>query len=160
MPRPPVTCLDALECLRQWGLEGHSLAEARQLLDASSETAKRLGEAHSSFRVLLTVVGCDAPVTLSSAAFLLETVRIVETAPYERLHLRLPAFEHERTRPMLKTAQQEAEALRDAEASLGKEFDLTSLAETHTPAQLLEYAAVLDEASWWSGCLAATIAKP
>ena len=50
---------------------------------------------------------------------------------------------------MLKTAQQEATALRDAEASLGKEFDLTTLAETHTPSQLLECAAVLDEASWW-----------
>src|SRR5579863_8731205 len=65
---------DALDCIRQWGLEGHSVAGIRTLLDASRETAKHLGEAHSSFRVLLTVVGCDAPVTLSSAAFLLETV--------------------------------------------------------------------------------------
>src|SRR5258708_39050201 len=141
---------DALDCVRQWGLEGLSLAEARQLLDARGDTAKRLGEAHSSFRVLLTVVGCEAPVTLSSAAFLLETVRIVETAPYERLHLRLPAFEHERTRPMLKTARQEASALREAEASLGKDFDLTSLTGAHDPSGLLQRAAVLDGASWWS----------
>jgi hypothetical protein len=59
---------DALDCMRQWGLEGHSVAGIRNLLDASNETATRLGEAHSSFRVLLTVLGCDAPVTLSSAA--------------------------------------------------------------------------------------------
>ena len=140
----------ALECLRQWGLEGHSVAGARQLLEASSETARHLGEAHSSFRVLLTVVGCDAPVTLGSAAFLLETVRIIETAPYEILHLRLPAFEHERARPILKTAQQEGSALRDAEASLSKEFDLTSVTVAHDPSGLLQHAAVLDEASWWS----------
>ncbi len=100
--------------------------------------------------MLLAVIGCEAPATLSSAAFLLETVRIVETAPYEHLHLRLPAFEHENARPILTTAQQEALALRDAEASLGKEFDLTSLVGTHDPSRLLQNAAVLDEASWWS----------
>ena len=140
---------DALDCMRQWGLEGHAVARIRTLLDASGETAKHLAEAHSSFRVLLTIVGCDAPVTLSSAALLLETVRIVETAPYERLHFRLPAFEHERTRPMLLAAQREAQALRDTEVSLGKEFDLTTLAATHTPAQLLQCAAILDKASLW-----------
>ena len=140
---------EALECLRHWGLEGHSVAEIRELLDTTAETAKRLGEAHASFCVLLGVVGCDAPITLSSAAFLLETVRIVDNAPFERLHFRLPAFEQERARPMLETAQQEAQALKDAEVSLSGEFDLTPLAGIHTPAQLLEYAAVLDEASLW-----------
>jgi len=60
---------DALDCMRQWGLEGHAVARIRTLLDASGETAKHLAEAHSSFRVLLTIVGFDAPVTLSSAAF-------------------------------------------------------------------------------------------
>jgi hypothetical protein len=135
---------DALDCFRQWGLEGHSMAAIRTLLDARSETAKHLGEGHSSFRVLLTVVGYDGPVTLSSAAFLLETVRIVETAPFERLHFRLLAFEHERTRPMLMAAQREAQALMDAEVSLGKEYDLTTLAATHAPAHLLQPGAVLD----------------
>jgi very-short-patch-repair endonuclease len=140
---------DALDCLRQWGFEGLSVADVRELLEASAETAKHLHEAHSSFRVLLTVVGCDAPVTLSSAAFLLEAVRIVETAPYERLHFRLPAFEHERARPMLLAAQREAQGLKDAEASLTKKFDLTSLAGTYTPEQLLQCAAVLDDSSLW-----------
>jgi hypothetical protein len=139
----------ALACLRQWGLERYSVTETRRLLAASNETAKRLGEAHSSFRVLLSIVGCDAPVTLSSAAFLLEAVRIIETAPYERLHLRLPAFEEERTRSTLEVAQQKALALRDAEASLDNEFDLKWLAGIHTPSQLLKYAAALDEASLW-----------
>src|SRR5713226_9094869 len=40
------------------GLDGNSVAETRELLDSIGETAKRLGEAHSSFDVLLTVVGC------------------------------------------------------------------------------------------------------
>lgn len=140
---------EALECLRQWGLEGYSVAGIRELLGASAETAKLLREAHSSFRVLLTVVGCDVPATLSSAALLLETVRIVDSAPFERLHLRLPAFEQEHARPMLQAAQMEAQALREAEASLRKDFDLGSLAGTHTPSQLLQCATVLDEASLW-----------
>ena len=140
---------EALEMLRQWGLEGYSVGETRELLDATCETAKRLGEAQSSFGVLLGVVGCEAPATLLSAGFLLETVRIVETAPFERLHFRLAAFEQEHARPTLEAAHQEAQALKDAEASLSKEFDLISIAGTHTPAQLHEYATVLDEASLW-----------
>jgi hypothetical protein len=140
---------EALECLRHWGLDGYSVAETRTLLDSTSETAKLVGEAQSSFSVLLSLVGCDAPVTLSSAAFLLETVRIVETAPFERLHLRLPAFEHERTGPMLQTAQQEASALRDAESSLDSEFDLASLSGTDASSQLHEHATILEGASLW-----------
>lgn len=75
--------------------------------------------------VLLKVVGCDAPVTLSSAAFLMETVRIVTTAPFERLHFRLPVFELERTKPIVQAAQQEVEALRAARSSLDAQFDMT-----------------------------------
>ena len=48
-----------------------------------------------------------------------------------------------------KPRTQEAKALKAAEASLGKEFDLSLGAGTHTPQQLLEWAAVLDEASVW-----------
>jgi very-short-patch-repair endonuclease len=139
----------ALECFGQWGLEGYSVAEVRDLLKASVHTAKLLGEACSSFRVLLTVIGCDAPVTLASAAFLLETVRIVASAPFERLHFRLPVFEQERTGPMLQTASHEAAALKAAESSLSTAFDLTLAGGMITPARLLECAAVIDQASFW-----------
>jgi len=141
------TLSGALECPRQWGLEGHSVGQLKELLKASTDTAKLLGEARSSFRVLLNVMGCDAPVTLSSAGFLLETVRIVETAPFERLHLRQPAFEDERTRATLQSAQDEAAVLNNAEATLGKEFDLSLGGGTHTPSQLFECASVLSGAS-------------
>jgi hypothetical protein len=107
----------ALDCLRHRGLEGHCVAEIRALLKASIDTARLLQEAHSSFRVLLDIVGCDAPAALSSVTFLLETVRIVDTLPFDRLHFRQPAFEDERTKPRLQAAQQEAEALKATEAS-------------------------------------------
>ena len=124
-------------------------SEIKALLEACTGTARLLEEAHSSFRVLLNVMGCDTPVTLASAGFLLETVRIVETAPFEQLHLLQPSFESERSRPMLQAARQQAAALKNDEASLGAEFDLSLCAGTHTPAQLLECAAVLDNASLW-----------
>ena len=88
----------------RWGLEGSIQSRKSELLvTASAETAKSLGEAHASFRVLLTVVGCDAPASLSGTGFLLETVRIIESAPFDRLHLRLPAFENENTKKVLET---------------------------------------------------------
>ncbi len=139
----------AFECLRRWGLEGHSFSEIRDLLSNCEDTKDFLHDAHSAFRVLLNVVGCNAPATLSSASFLLQTTVIVQTAPFEQLQLRQPAFENERIWPILQTARQDAAALRDAEADLSRNFDLTLGAGTYTPSQLLEHAAVLDEASWW-----------
>ena len=143
---------DALECFGRWGLDGCSIAEIRDILNASASTAKLLSEAHSAFRVMLTVLGCDAPATLSSASFLLATVRIVEAAPFDRLHLRSPAFEHERSKQFLQTAQQEAEALKAVASTLDTEFDLT-LAEGMSAARLLECAAILDRASLWQRSL-------
>ena len=115
----------ALETLGRWGLDGQSVAELRNLASVSAETAKLLGEAHASFRVLLTVIGCEAPASLSSAGLLLETVRIVESAPFERLHLRHASFENENTKRVVENAVAEAKALKESEKSLGEEFDLT-----------------------------------
>jgi len=139
----------ALDCFRQWGLECHASADVRKFLSASAETAKHLEEARSSFRVLLTLIGCDAAASLSSAGFLLETIRLVKTAPIELLHLRLPAFEHELARSLLQTAQEEASALKSAEALLGRDFDLTLLEKNHSPSGLRRFASVLEEAPIW-----------
>lgn len=139
----------ALERLSAWGLEGQSVAEIKALLNATTNTIKFVAQAKASFHVLVEVIGCEAPVALSSVTFLLETVRIVESAPFDRLHLRQPAFENELTRPLLQTARQEAALLKDAEASLSQEFDLSQGGGTYSAPQLFEYAAVLDQASLW-----------
>jgi very-short-patch-repair endonuclease len=139
----------ALDCLRQWGLEGHYVAEIRELLNSSIHTARLLQEAHSSFRMLLDTVGCESPSALSCVTFLLETVRIVDNLPFERLHFRQSTFEDERTGPMLQAAQEEAKVLKAAEASLGKELDLSLGEGTYSPQQLLESASVLNQASMW-----------
>jgi very-short-patch-repair endonuclease len=139
----------ALDCLRQWGLEGHYVAEIRELLKASIDTARLLQEAHSSFRVLLDIVGCESPVALPSATFLLEMIRIVENLPFDLLHFRQPAFEGERAMPTLHAAREEAKSLKATEALLGKEFDLSLGGGMHTPEQLLEWASVLSQASVW-----------
>src|SRR5271165_444318 len=55
----------AFECLRRWGLEGHSFSEIRDLLSNCEDTKDFLHDADSAFRVLLNVVGCNAPATLS-----------------------------------------------------------------------------------------------
>jgi len=136
-----------LEILRLRGLEDHSVADIRQLLDLGTEAVKQLGQAHSSFRALLDVLGCEAPATLSSAAFLMETLKIVESAPFDRLHLRRPSFEYEHTKPALQAARHEAESLKEAEMSLRRDFDLSLGGGAYSPSQLLECAAALDEAT-------------
>jgi len=138
----------AFQCLRQWGLEANCVAGIKDILALSRETLKHLKDAHSSFRMLLGVTGCDAPATLASATYVLETIRIVEASPFERLHLRHAVFEEEGTKPLVETARTEAASLKRAEALLGQEFDL-SLASAQPPSHLLECAAIIDGASPW-----------
>jgi hypothetical protein len=130
-------------------LDGQSIAELRGLASVSAETARLLSEAHASFRVLLTVIGCDAPASLASVGFLLETVQIVEDAPFERLHLRHASFENENTKRVVENAVAEAKALNESEKSLGEEFDLTLGAGAHTAPELLQCADALEKSSLW-----------
>ena len=139
--------------LCECGLEELTIAEVRNILNVTSESARLLGDAHSSFTLLLGVIGCEAPATLSASTYLLETLRIVESAPYEKLYLRQPSFEDERIKPMLQTARQEATELRNAETKLGREFDLSLSDGMYTPVQLLKCASILNEASLWQRLL-------
>lgn len=136
----------AFECVQAWRLDGLSVAEIRSLFESSAETASLVQRAQSSFRLLLEVVGCEVPATLPNASLLLETLRIVENMPFERLHFRQASFEREQTKPMLETARQEAKAIRVAEASLGRDYDLTLCTGALTPGQFIEHASVLDGA--------------
>ncbi len=115
----------------------------------SAETLKLLGEAQASFRVLLTVLGCEAPASISCTEFLLEAVRIVESTPFECLHLRHTSFENENTKRVLETAVTEARALTEREKSLTEEFDLTLGGGTYTSHELLQHAHLLENASLW-----------
>jgi very-short-patch-repair endonuclease len=139
----------ALETLGRWGLDAQSVADLRSLAGMSAETARLLGEAHASFRILLTVMGCEASASLATAGFLLETVRIVENAPFERLHLRHASFENENTKRVVENAAAEAKALKESEKSLAEEFDLTLGAGIHTAPELLRCADALDKTSLW-----------
>jgi very-short-patch-repair endonuclease len=139
----------AFQCCREWGLEADTVVEVRRLYTMASEGAQLIAEAHSSFRFLLDLIGCDAPASFPTSALLLEMLRVIEAAPMERLHLREPIFEDERTKHLLHAAKKEATSLRDEEVTLSREFDLSLGAGAHTPAYLLKCAAILEYASLW-----------
>ena len=46
---------EAFGLLCEWGLEGLTIAEVRDILNVTSESARLLGDAHSSFTLLLGV---------------------------------------------------------------------------------------------------------
>jgi very-short-patch-repair endonuclease len=137
----------ALEQVRAWGLDGLSVAEIDEILSTTVETMPIVHAAQSSFRVLLDIVGYEIPATAPGATMLLETLRIIEATPVDRLQFREPAFENERAKPLLATAYREAEALKVTEATLGRDFDLSLGNSTLTPGQLLEDASALDHAN-------------
>jgi very-short-patch-repair endonuclease len=140
---------DALECLRRWKLENHPVRDLRETWKIASETAKLLEEAHSSFRTLLAVVDCDVTPTHSAITYLLEFVRILESAPFDHLHLRKSIYEDECIKPALQAAKYEAREIKEKATQLGQHFDLSLVGGMHTPAHLLQCAAELDSASFW-----------
>jgi hypothetical protein len=140
---------DALECLRRWKLEKHPVRDLRETWKIASETAKLLEEAHSSFHMLLAVVDCDVAPTHSAITYLLEFVRILESAPFDHLHLRGSIYEDECTKPTLQAAKNEAREIKEKATQLGQRFDLSLVGGMHTPAHLLQCAAELDSASFW-----------
>ena len=137
------------ECLHKWGLDGRSVAEIKDIHTLVTETATSLSDAHTSYQAMLTLVGCDAPASITGAAFLVEAVRAVESAPFALLHLRHPAFEHEHTKHLVTKARDEAAALKDTASALSEEFDLTLGGGATTTTQLLDSAVTLLEASLW-----------
>jgi hypothetical protein len=140
---------EALASVHELGLDSLTVAELREILEAVSDSATTFGEAHSSFELLSGVVACDVPATLPASAFLAEALRVIQNAPFDHLHLRQPSFEGEHIKPLLQTAKQEALALRSEEEKLRQDLDVTLGAGLYTPAQLLQYAVTLEEASFW-----------
>ncbi len=140
---------EAVECRRKWGFEADTVADVRRIHQLASEGARFIGEAHSSFLFLLDMIGCEASAVFSTSTYLLETLKIVENAPIERLHLRQATFEDERTKPLLQTARQEATKIQGEESKLSQDFDLSLGAGMHTPTHLLKCAAILEYASLW-----------
>lgn len=140
---------EAFECGQKWGIGEDTLADMRRLHHMVSAGAKLMGEAQTSFRSIVEMIGWEGPAGISTCAYVLETLTLIESAPLERLHLRHVTFEDERTRAVFTAARQEACRLRDEEAKLSSDFDLLAVAETQVPAQLLKYAAILEYAGFW-----------
>jgi very-short-patch-repair endonuclease len=140
---------EGLEKLRHWRLERCTPAVLRETWKIASETARLLSEAHSSFRSVLSVVDCDAELTLSTVTYLLEFVKLLEVTPFDHLHLRNPVFEGESIHSIFKDAKKEADEIKKEAERLGERFDLPLAFEMKTPARLVECAAELDSASFW-----------
>ena len=138
-----------LAAIDEKGLNGLTLAELRQLQKNVLGSVGIFVDAHSSIHHLLGIMACDAPATISSSIYLLELLRIVDTAPFGRLHLRQASFEAERIKPLLETAWQEAIAIKAEEEKLRQLSNLSSGSGQYTPTQLLQHATVLEESSLW-----------
>ena len=158
----PDTCLDsgfdreisdALECLRRWKLDDHDVADLLRIWKVTSESAKLLDDAHSSFRLVLGVLDCDVVLTHSAIIYVLEFVRILESAPLDILHLRKPGFASEEIKPMLQAAKKRASDLKEEAERLQHYCDLSLGDGVHTPAELLKCASEIESASVWQRLL-------
>jgi hypothetical protein len=112
--------LSTLEPVKRWSLDECSIAKIKELRDASIQTAKSISPALASRLHLLQSIGCDAPVDLANANCALQTLRLIEAAPMEQLHLRQATFEHTDARQTVAFANREAGALKERRTALEK----------------------------------------
>jgi hypothetical protein len=139
----------ALSPVLRMGLGDITVTELRSVLETLTSSAKTFGDAHVSFQMLSGIIACDVPATLLASTYLVETLRVIQIAPFERLHLRQPSFESEQIKPLLQKAKREAAELESEEEKLRHRFDLTLGSGLYAPAQLLEYAATVEDSSLW-----------
>jgi very-short-patch-repair endonuclease len=140
---------EALECLKRWKLEEYQVAELLRTWKIASESAKLLEGANSAFCVLLGILDSDVLLTHSTIGYLLEFVRVLESAPFELLHLRSHIFEREQIKPMLQSAKREAKDLKEEAKHLQDFCDLTLGGGMYTPVDLLRSASEMESASFW-----------
>jgi very-short-patch-repair endonuclease len=143
------TVADALKCLGRWRLEDHEVEDLLHTWKIASETAKLLENANSSFSMLLGILDCDLKPTHSAITYLLGFVRVLDSAPFEVLHLRKPIFERERIRPMLQGAKKEARELKEEAERLQQSCDLSLGGGIYTPVELIQCASEIESASFW-----------
>jgi len=140
---------DALECLGRWKLEDQEVADLLHTWKIATEAAKLLENANSSFRMLLGILDCDLKPTHQAITYLLEFVRVLDSTPFEVLHLRKPNFEQEHIRPMLQGAKKEARELKEEAERLQQSCDLSLGGGIFRPIELIECASEIESASFW-----------
>lgn len=141
---------NAIGSVDKWGIGGLSPAQAKGLLNTIRDAAESFRNAQSSLQALLAVIGCEVTIDLPNAVNVVATLRALEDAPVDTLHLRQSALERDGTKPLLATAGQTARRIKETQASLSEHFDLVIGMASYSSRELVECSAALENTPWWN----------
>lgn len=132
--------MTAYESIAECGLQELTPAELNDLLEGRKATEAMLSETEAALERLRAFLGCEASVSIRGISFLLQCTRLIESAPLEALHLRMPALESDGACEAIRNAAREARELRDCHEKLSANFDIQLATEIADHSKLGEFA--------------------
>src|SRR6202035_3648472 len=94
-------------------------------------------------------LGCEADYSVHCLDLTLETIQVIEGAPFEGLHLRRTGFQADGAARVVRTARELASALLLEQIELEREFDIPlAFSEGHSD-DLIPHALVIEESGRW-----------
>jgi superfamily I DNA and/or RNA helicase/very-short-patch-repair endonuclease len=137
---------EAFETIRAQELGHCTFWQLRDRLESRKAAEMSLGEAETCFAGLQTYLGCQTCFDSLGAESILNSLRLIECAPLDVLHLRAQSLETNSAGQIVRDAAEEAHSLRTKREELGSVFDLSLATTISNPSQLDEHAAALEEA--------------
>lgn len=145
---------EALILARKWSADRHPAGQVKHLFNECVEAISALEQAQSSFLSLITILECNCEPALETANHLLSAIELLDSAPFELLHLRHPIFESEATSVAIQAAKGDAQLITQNENVLQRDFDL-ALCGAQSPESLTLCSTTIGEASFLERCFAA-----
>ena len=143
------TLRQATAKLAELGFEHESIAGIRMALAKTRQIERELADSQRLFREVVTTLGCEVLYSANCLDLALETAQIIESAPFEVLHLRRPGFKSDGSAQVVRAASESASALLQEQIQLEREFDVARAVSDYRSDDLTRHARVIEESGLW-----------
>ena len=139
----------ALATLKALGFQDHAIEEIHGVLERSRIAQREITDSQRLFQGLVNLLGCDAFYSLDRLRLVLDTMQLIEDAPFDVLHLRRPSFQADGVGQIVREASEQSALLQQQQIDLGRDFDISHATTAYAADQLIKHAKVLEEAGFW-----------
>lgn len=150
----------ATKTLSELGFGHESLGDIGKALDGTRQAERELADSQRLFQEVVKTLGCESEYSANCLDLALETIQIIEGAPFEILHLRRVGFQADGAARIVRAASELAASLLEEQIELEREFDVPlALSEGQTE-ELTRYARVIEDADCGRSYLGANTGRP
>ena len=145
----------AIATLKALGFQDQAIEDIHGVLERSRLAHREISDSQRLFQGLVNLLGCEAIYSFDRLSLALDTIQLIENAPFDVLHLRRPSFQADGVGQVVREASEQAALLQQQQIDLGKEFDISHAMTAYTADQLITHAKTLENAGFWQRLFAA-----